>query len=61
MEIRKIRQQAYLTQKRFAEKLNVSLSTVRGWESGLFSPNITQKGKLKEFCKENDIDWEEEI
>ena len=33
-----------------------NVSTVRLWEKGTFKPNITQQGKIAEFCKENGIE-----
>ena len=50
LDTKKIRKMVFYTQKKFADELNVSISTVRGWEQGLFKPNITQQGKLFAFC-----------
>lgn len=56
MDTKKIRLKAYLTQEKFAKELKVSVSTVRSWEKGTFKPNITQQGKIAEFCKEKGIE-----
>lgn len=55
MNTKEIRNKAYLTQKKFAEILGVHISTVRAWEQGHRKPNLTQKGKIAKFCKENSI------
>lgn len=55
MDTKSIRLKAYMTQKRFAQTLGVSVKTVCGWEQHLFSPNITQQGKIVAFCRENNI------
>lgn len=56
MDTKKIRLKAYLTQEKFAKELGVSVSTVRLWEKGTFKPNITQQGKIAEFCKGKGIE-----
>ena len=55
MNTKKIRLEAYLTQEKFAKEIGVSISTVRLWEKGTFCPNITQQGKIAEFCKRHNI------
>lgn len=57
MDTKQIRLSAYLTQEKFAKELGVSVATVRGWEQGIFKPNITQQGKIAKFCKEHDIHY----
>ena len=59
MNIKEIREKAYLTQERFAEVLGVHISTVRSWEQGLRMPSLTQKGKIVQFCKKRKISIEE--
>lgn len=56
LNTKQIRQSVFFTQKKFAEALDVSISTVRGWEKGLFKPNISQQGKIFAFCKIHNID-----
>lgn len=55
LDTKKIRKMVFYTQKKFADELNVSIGTVRGWEQGLFKPNITQQGKLFAFCEKHNI------
>ncbi len=55
MNTKQIRLSAYLTQRKFAERLGVSVSSVRAWEQNLCKPNITQQGKIVAFCRENNI------
>ena len=56
MDIKKIRTQRYLTQEKFAKEIGVHVNTVRAWEQGIQNPNITQQGKIAEFCKKNNIE-----
>lgn len=58
MDTKQIRLKAYLTQEKFAKELGVSICTVRLWEKGTHKPNITQQGKLVEFCKNKGINYE---
>lgn len=60
LDIKHIRKSVYYTQQRFAEALGVHVNTVRRWEKGDFFPNITQQGKIVEFCKVNKIKITEE-
>lgn len=55
MDIKKIREKAYLTQPKFAEELGVSVATIRAWEQKLTKPNITHRGRIKQFCKKHKI------
>lgn len=57
-KIKQIRLKIYLTQIKFAKELGVSLSCVASWEQGTRKPNITQQGKIIEFCKKNNIEIE---
>ncbi len=56
MDIKKIRTQKYLTQEKFAKEIGVHVNIVRAWEQGIQNPNITQQGKIAEFCKKNNIE-----
>ena len=59
MVIKKIREQALLTQKEFANELNVSLGIVKYWEQNNKEPNLRYKRRVVEFCKKNNIDMGE--
>lgn len=58
IEVKRIRQQALLTQEDFARSLNVSFSTVNRWENGKGKPNMTAMKSLKQFCDQHDIPYE---
>ena len=45
-----MRQKTLLTQDRFANEIQVSVSTVNRWESGSVIPNVTAMKHIKEFC-----------
>ena len=55
LNTKQIRKEVFYTQAKFAKELQVSIATVRGWEQGLFKPNLTQQRKLFEFCKFHNI------
>lgn len=54
---REIRKKLFLTQESLAKELDVSISTIRSWEQKKKKPNITQQGKIAEFCRKHDIDF----
>ena len=57
--IRIMRKKALLSQEDFAKALNVSVGTINRWENAKTKPNITAMKKLKNFCAENDIPFED--
>ena len=56
-EIKMIRQKALLTQTQFAEKLNVSFTSVNRWETDKAKPNVTAMKKIKDFCAQNNLEY----
>lgn len=56
-EIRKIRQQCFLSQEAFGRELGVSFSSINRWESGKTKPNMSAMKKIKEFCVAQGIDF----
>lgn len=48
-EIKKYREDRFLTQQEFADILGVSLVTVNRWETGKFEPTIKMKKRLNEI------------
>ena len=56
-EIRKLRQRCFLSQEAFAKSLNVSVSTINRWESGKSRPTLSVMRDIKEFCRNNEIDF----
>lgn len=57
--LRTMRQKALLSQVNFAKTLTVSVGTINRWENGKTKPNITAMKKIKAFCAENSISFEE--
>lgn len=56
--IRITRQKAFYTQEDFAKRLNVALSTVNRWELNKSKPNVKAMKEIKNFCKENNLNYE---
>lgn len=56
-EIKDIRQHCFLSQKAFAEQLNVSFASVNRWESDRVKPNLVAMKSMKDFCNERSIDF----
>lgn len=56
-QIRMTRQRVFLSQDEFAKVLHVSLSTVNRWEMGKSKPNLTAMKQIKEFCRENSLEY----
>ena len=57
--IRVMRKKALLSQENFAKALNVSVGTINRWENAKTNPNITAMKKIKIFCEENNIPFDE--
>lgn len=57
--LKTMRKKALLSQKDFAKALNVSVGTINRWENAKTKPNITAMKKIKAFCEENDIPFDE--
>lgn len=57
-QIRFARQKAFLTQKRFAELLNVSVGTINRWENGKSKPTISAMGSIRMICEEYHVPFE---
>lgn len=56
MNIKEIREKCYLTQREFAEKLNVSVQTISCWERASRNPSLKHKKMIAQICKENNIE-----
>ena len=54
-----MRKKALLSQEDFAKTLNVSVGTINRWENAKTKPNITAMKKIKAFCEENNIPFDE--
>ena len=57
--IRVMRKRAIMSQEDFAKALNVSVGTINRWENAKTNPNITAMKKIKTFCEENNIPFDE--
>lgn len=57
--VRDIRQSCFLSQDSFAKELGISFSTVNRWETGKTIPNCVQMKKIAEFCKSNNISYQD--
>ena len=56
--IKIMRQKLFYSQEALAKKLEVSISTVNRWEIGKSIPNLSTMKKIKDFCIENDVEYE---
>lgn len=57
--LREIRQKVLMSQESFSKALKVSVATINRWENGKSTPNITAMSRIKEFCAEKEIPFEE--
>jgi DNA-binding transcriptional regulator YiaG len=58
--IKRIRDTLLVTQVELAEMLGVSFATVNRWEKRHHEPTITQKRKIRDFCRKHKVTMEEE-
>lgn len=56
--LRMMRQKQFLTQEALANELEVTLSTVNRWETGKSSPNLSTMKKIKDYCTNNNVNYE---
>ena len=59
--IMRLRKKLLLTQKEFAELLNVSFAAVNRWENGHNEPTIKMKRNIKKICIKNGIEFDSEM
>lgn len=59
-KVKYVRGELYLTQKQLAEKLGVSFATVNRWESKGVEPTFLVNKKFEDFCKQNNILFNDE-
>ena len=60
IDIRRIREELLLTQEELAKEMGVSYATIQGWEQKKRTPGIKYKRKIIEFCKQKNINIEEQ-
>lgn len=54
------RKKMYLSQEMLAKELGVAFATVNRWETGRCNPNYRAQKAFAEFCKANEITFDEE-
>ncbi len=57
--IRQTRQKALMSQEDFAKCIEVSMASITRWEGGKSVPNIAGMKKLKSFCEDNNLSFQE--
>ena len=58
-KVLKARLQLHLTQVEFAKKLGVGVASICRWESGISKPSKLKEYEFEEFCKKNNIKFED--
>ena len=56
--LRMMRKKQFLTQEALANELEVTISTVNRWETGKSSPNLSTMKKIKDYCANNNVNYE---
>lgn len=56
--IKRVRKEALMTQKQFAEALGVSFTTVNRWENRKMLPAFSTIKTIDAFCKEHGIEFD---
>ena len=57
-KIKTARKQVFMSQAKFAKELGVSFATISRWERGLCEPSYEGQKAFHDFCKNNDINFE---
>ena len=58
-QVKYVRNQLNLSQKKFADLLGVSFATINRWENSKNEPSQLAKNSFYDFCENNFIDLEE--
>ena len=58
-QVKYVRNQLNLSQKKFADLLGVSFATINRWENSKNEPSQLAKNSFYDFCENNFIDVEE--
>lgn len=53
------RQKAFMSQDAFANAVGVSVATVNRWENGKSKPNLSAMKKIKAFCENQNLSFED--
>ena len=57
--VKNMRMKALLSQEELANILHVSVGTINRWENGKTRPNITAMKRIKSFCKDSNLPYED--
>lgn len=58
-KVKHVRAKLQISQKELAARLDVSYATVNRWESQGIIPTFLVMARFNEFCKQNEISFEE--
>ena len=58
-KVYQVRMQLGLTQTEFAKALGFGFATVNRWENGVTKPNKLKEYAFEQFCKKNDVFFQE--
>lgn len=58
-KVKYVRMKLYLSQETLAEELGITFATVNRWETGKHLPTLEMQRKFYDYCKKNDIQFEE--
>lgn len=53
------RKRALMSQEDFAKNIRVSVATINRWENGRNKPNLTATRRIKQFCEDNKLPFDE--
>ena len=57
--VKNMRMKALLSQEELASILHVSVGTINRWENGKTRPNITAMKRIKAFCIDSNLPYED--
>ena len=55
--IKIVRQKAFLSQEAFSNEINVSVSSIKRWETGKVKPSLTAMKKIQAFCEKYNLSY----
>lgn len=58
-KVKFVRKKLYLSQDSLAKQVGVSFVTINRWENGHGHPNLVMEAKFNDFCKKNNITFED--
>ena len=57
--VKDLRDKLIMTQAEFANKLDVSFTSINRWENGINRPTSVARKQIVQLCKENNIELKE--